>query len=98
MTELILLTIILTAILRTIRKLRPGALPRLANLGLRTPLRNRFFGPARVLKEAGIQPGWSVLELGPGWGSSPTRRRGKWVPTGNSLVWTCARGCSKNAA
>ena len=68
MTELILLTIILTAILRTIRKLRPGALPRLANLGLRTPLRNRFFGPARVLKEAGIQPGWSVLELGPGWG------------------------------
>ncbi|NSW56441.1 MAG: class I SAM-dependent methyltransferase [Armatimonadetes bacterium] len=68
MTELILLTIILTAILRTIRKLRPGALPGLANLGLRTPLRNRFFGPARVLLEAGIQPGWCVLELGPGWG------------------------------
>lgn len=37
MTELILLTIILTAILRTIRKLRPGALPRLANLACAPP-------------------------------------------------------------
>ncbi len=71
MTELLTLAILFaiwTAIIRTIRKLFPGALPTLANLGLRTPLRRKFFGPASTLRAAGIQKGWNVLEIGPGWG------------------------------
>ena len=96
MTELLLLTILLSAILRTIRKLSPGALPSMATLGLRTPLRNRFFGPGRVLKEAGIQPGWNVLELGPGWGFL-THEAAREVSPGGQLVGldTCPRMLEK---
>ncbi len=68
MTEALLLLAIYTAIIRTIRKVFPGALPSLASFGLRSPLRRRFFGPAHCLQQAHIRPGWRVLEIGPGWG------------------------------
>lgn len=71
MTELIIFTVLVliwTGILRLIRKLVPGALPSLSNAALRSFLRSRLFGPKHTFRHAGIQPGWRVLEVGPGWG------------------------------
>lgn len=71
MTELVIFTILVliwTGILRAIRKLSPGALPTLSNAALRSFLRARLFGPKHTFRHAGIQPGWRVLEVGPGWG------------------------------
>lgn len=40
----------------------------MAHFALRTPLRQKLFGPVATLKAADIKPGWRVLDIGPGWG------------------------------